>query len=95
MMNQALCHGVFQLGFSYPMGIIIRKRFSVLRTSQNIPLVEHADMIGAANDISEINEGDMPRSINTARLVLEDNDVLNASENQMSRLQIGKGKLKF
>ena len=95
MMSQALCHGVFQLGFSYPMGIIIRKRFSVLRTSQNVPLVEHTDMIGGANDISEVNEDDMPRSINTTRMVLEDNDVFNASENQMSQLQIGKSKLNF
>ena len=95
MMSQALCHGVFQLGFSYPMGIIIRKRFGVLRTFQNVPLVEHTDMIGGENDISDMNEGEMPRFINTTRMVLEDNDVFNASENQMSQLQIGKSKLNF
>jgi len=95
MMSQALCHGVFQLGFSYPMEIIIRKRFGVLRTFQNVPLVEHTDMIGGENDISDMNEGEMPRFINTTRMVLEDNDVFNASENQMSQLQIGKSKLNF
>ena len=52
-------------------------------------------MIGGENDISDVNEGDMPRSINTTRMVLEDNDVFNASENQMSQLQIGKSKLNF
>ena len=45
MMSQALCYGVFQLGFSYPMGIIFLKRLSVLRTSQNVPLAVHTDMI--------------------------------------------------
>ena len=94
MFSQAICHGVFQLGFSYPLGIIIRKRFSASEENQNVQIIDEPDPTAFTmnSDIIGLNGKRLLEHIpshNTTTTSLH-KGVYAKPESQITTLQIGK-----
>ena len=90
MLSQAICHGGLQLGFSYPLGVIIRKSFGAIQQqNQREEMLYSIDKnVSPINELIESNDHEAFHSTNTTNNLVK--GVTTSSEDNLSQLQIGK-----
>ena len=95
MFSQAICHGGLQLGFSYPLGVIIRKSFGAIQQqSRREEMLFSIDNEGSMlNELIEASSLDTTLLSNVTSRI--EKGMGNSSEDHLSQLQIGKKNLIF
>ena len=92
MFSQVIGHGVFQLGFSYPLGIIIRTMFSsTQQQNQNVQVRADYDTSSMINGILDVNELEVQLGNITTNNV--NGRVFTTSDVHITQHQIGKNFL--
>ena len=90
MFSQAICHGGLQMGFSYPLGVIIRKSFGAIQQqSQREEILYSIDNdVTAFNELIEASDNEAFLPGNKTRTSAK--GVNTSSDDHLSQLQIGK-----